>query len=584
MAPSALQSGEFELALSPAQLDDIVTNKTRFVDLNPFDAYDGLSPANKHALMHLARAADILDNVFLKQDHPDNIRAKQVLQAEAARGDKTAADALTVFMTQNGVIGSDMYSAKTAPLQLFKYKAEPLSGGASYPADLTKDELIKYVLAHPEQAAAIFSNNTIVERAGDRLVARPYSVAFRDEMEAAARALLAAARETDHNGLATYLRWQAQALVNDSDPVAVFNAEKAWINLHNSPLEFTIARESYEDLFSKEAAADPEVAAMLAANGLIANGKDCIGVRVGIINRESDKLIAIYKDNLAPFSAHLPFAEEYRRSGEVSRPLMFADVDLVALAGDYAAFRGGLTIAQNLPNDDKLSVKLGVGGRLVFHRQHRSGDDPAVQAQFLDAIVDPAQRGWYSKDADFLFTLGHEGGHSIGPAVTRDKRPKNGALGQWGAIIEEDKCDIASIVMTDFLASGGKLSAQTANEIYLTWIAGELPARQPAANEAHRMRSVMQLNYFREHGAVSFEKDGKLSLVAGRFPAVAREMLAEAIGLQLEGNPAKAQSFVEKYAAWNDALQYAVDTKMALKPRQYRLLRQPIRNMLLGRN
>mgnify|MGYP000027097686 CR=1 FL=1 len=38
------------------------------------------------------------------------------------------------------------------------------------------------------------------------------------------------------------------------------------------------------------------------------------------------------------------------------------DVDIVVLAGDVGAYRAGITLAENLPNDDKLSLTIG-GGR-----------------------------------------------------------------------------------------------------------------------------------------------------------------------------------------------------------------------------
>ena len=187
------ENGEFTLGISQKKLDDIFKNKTKVLDCSPPDAaYDQLSPANKRALTHLVKAAVILDNVFLKQDHPDNIRAKEVLEKAAADGNKRAEQALTLFTIFNGIEGNDMYAKKTKPLRIFKdKKLQP--GKNFYPQDITKKELVKYILAHPEQASAIFSNNTMVQRDGDRLVTIPYSVAFRSEMEDTARELLAAA-------------------------------------------------------------------------------------------------------------------------------------------------------------------------------------------------------------------------------------------------------------------------------------------------------------------------------------------------------------------------------------------------------
>lgn len=575
--------GEFTIGIGAHKLNDIVTNKIRELPFDvPQEAYDQLSPANQKALAHLVKAAEYLDQAFLKQDHPDNIRARKKLEKAAGKGNKLAEQALTLFTVLNGVEGKDMYAKKSRPLNIFSdKKLQP--GKGFYPQDLTKKELADYIVAHPEQASALLSNNTMVQRDGDRLIALPYSVAFREETEGAARELLAAARETDHKGFAEYLRWQAQALVNDSDPEMGYTADKLWIsNLEDSPLEFSIGRENYEDRMSADVATDPRVKKVLEENGIKAKAKDSIGVRVGIVNKASYAEIADYRKHLDDFSKEMPLNEQYpASSGGKGDKMTFADVDLVAFSGDYAAVRTGITIAQNLPNDDKLAVELKEGSRLVFHRQVRQGGDPAQTKKFLDALIDPAQHKFYEPNADFLFTIGHELVHSLGPRSTKDGRDKNGSLGKWGSTLEENKADVGSVLLTDYFVRIGKFTQEQANQIYMTWAANELPSKQPAEDEAHRFRSIMQINYFREKGAIVFEKGGKLSIVPEKMAEASRSMLSEVIQLQLDGDAQKAESFVKKYGAWNDALQYACEERMKLKPKLYRLIKQPMRDKLL---
>lgn len=576
------KKGEFTYGIGPRKLKDIVENKSRALDFTlPDTVYDGLSDANKTALSHLVKAAAYLDTVFLKQDHPDNIRAKAKLEKAAAKGDKTAQQALQLFNLHNGIEGKDLYAKKSAPLRLFKdKKLQP--GKNFYPQDLSKKELADYIVAHPEQAAALLGNNTIVVRDGKKLQALPYSVAFAEEMQGAARELLLAAKATDHKEFAEYLRWQAQQLVNDSDPETGFKADKLWIsNLESSPLEFTIGRENYEDRMSADVAADKRVKKILDENGIKAKAKDSIGVRVGIVNKDSYAEIADYRRHLEKFAEEMPLKDKYKQQTENGGSKMtFADVDLVAIAGDYAAVRGGITIAQNLPNSDKLAVELGEGSRLVFHRQVRQGGDPAAEKKFLDALIDPAQHKWYDHNADFLFTVGHELAHSLGPRATADGRDKSGSLGKYGSMLEENKADVTSVVMTDYFVRIGKFGQEQANKIYMTWAAGELPTKQPGPDEAHRSRSIMQLNYFIEKGAIEFKKGGKLSIKPEKMAEAAKSMLAEVVQLQLEGDAGKAEAFVKKYAAWNETLQYAADEKLKLKPKLYRHVNQPLKAKL----
>ena len=577
------ENGEFTLGLDPAQLADIVDNKLRIVTLSlPPGVFENLAPANQRALAHLVKAADILNDVFLQQDHPDNLRARDALEKAAASGDQTAEQALTLFTLHNGLQGIDMYAPKSVPLCLFSDKhQEP--GKGFYPQDMTKDELAEYVLAHPEEASALFSNNTMVRRAGEHLEAVPYSVAFRPQMQGAARELLAAAKETDHKGLAEYLRWQAQQLVNDSDPEMAYRADSSWVNkLEDSPLEFTIGRECYDDRLSSDTAADPRVKAMLEENGIKAKSKDTIGVRVGIVNMESYAEIADYRKHLADFAEQMPLKDQYKQ-GAGESPMTFADVDLVAVSGRYAAVRSGMTLAQNLPNSDKLASQLKQGSRLVFHRQVRQQfSDPSGQQKFLDALVDPSQHAMYDRDSNFKFVVGHELVHSLGPRATADGRDKNAALGKAGSMIEEAKADLGSVVMTGYFADIGKFTEQEANSILLTWAVGQLPAKQPSPDEAHRSRSLMQLNYFREKGAIKFEKGGRLSMAPELMASTGRQMLTDIVQLQLDGDPAKADAFVKKYTAWDEALDYCVEEHMKLKPKLYRLVKQPVRDALKG--
>ncbi len=574
------KGNEFELALSVADLKKIVKNRTRYIDLNPTEAYEQLSEGNKRALSHLVNVAKILNEVFLKQDHPDNIRAKEVLEEEAAKGTPGSAEALALFSVFNGLEGRDMYAKKSEPLNLFKNKSTP-PGKGFYPSDVTKEEIVAYLQAHPEQIAAILANNTMVFRDGDRFVSMPYSVAFRKEMDAAAHELMCAAVTTDHKGFADYLRWQAQALVNDSDPEAVFMAERGWINLKDSPLEFTIGRESYEDSFSGEIAADPKIDALIKVHGIKAKQKDTIGIRVGIVNDQSKNIIESYRESLKEFKRRMPLKEYYEGASEKEEEqnITYVDVDIVALGGECAAIRNGMLGAQNLPNPDKLSFQLGEGSRLVFHRQTRTNYfDPVAYRKFYDSIVAPEQKKLYNEVADLRFLIGHELGHSFGPDKTKDGRDIKTALGIYGNILEENKADMVSLSIADFLCEQGKFSAEQANEVYLTWAVGQLPQKQPVETEVHRFREVLQLNYFREKGAIVFEEGGSLSVVPSKMIEAAPQMLEEIVSLQLEGDRQKAQAFTEKYAVWNEALQYAADEQIKLHPRLYRLLKQPFKD------
>src|SRR6202008_3648022 len=62
-------------------------------------------------------------------------------------------------------------------------------GRALYPADLTREELDRYVAAHPGEKAALYDPFTVVRRKGAALEAIPYHVAYKEWVDPAANAL-----------------------------------------------------------------------------------------------------------------------------------------------------------------------------------------------------------------------------------------------------------------------------------------------------------------------------------------------------------------------------------------------------------
>ncbi len=566
------------IAIPESKLDNIINNQSVQYVLKPQEAYKQLDDGNKKALIHLVKAAKAFDTVFLKQDCSCNIEARKQLQQAAEKGDTHAQKALVLFDIFKGIEGNDGLSDK--PVRLFKNK-KLAPGKNVYPEDLSKQELIDYLKNNIEQASAILGNNTVVKRNGKKLEAIPYNVEYAAEYNKAAKELLLAAKETTHKGFADYLKMQAQALVSD-DPEFSYKADQMWANLKDSPLEFTIGRESYADGLSGAVVADKELAQKLKENNIVAKAKDFVGVRVGIVDLPASEKLAEYEGFLKDLSLLMPMNERYKQSIDMTNPgekipQTLADVDLIYLSGDYASCRPGITLAQNLPNDDKFSVMLNSGRRNVFHKQVRRTEDPERRKKILNALVEIDQHKWYNKEADHWFTIGHELSHSLGPMSTLEGNDKKASLGQgMGDIIEENKADIGSLVATNYLQNIDKYTEEQANQIYLTWAVRQLPLSKPDLTQAHRFREVMQLNYFIERGAINFKENGKLSIDPKKFPQVANDMLKDIIQVQLDGDAKKAKAFVEKYGKWTPALEYASNTLKGLSPKPYKIIVAPL--------
>ena len=127
------------------------------------------------------------------------------------------------------------------------------------------------------------------------------------------------------------------------------------------------------------------------------------------------------------------------------------DVDNVLLAGDCGAFRTSITLAENLPNDDKLSIKMGGGRRNVYHRQIReaAAGNPEKIKELLDLILDKDLHQYYDYEAEHLFTICHENTHSLGPVIEKDN------LGEYSHIVEENKTDLGGLIFLDLFVENG---------------------------------------------------------------------------------------------------------------------------------
>lgn len=555
----------YEIALSEEELDRIINEQTVPVELidKNFEGCQRLTEGDKKALQHLVNAGKIMNDVSLEQDHSLNRMLKKGLE-EAALSSAYAEKALKLFNFMNGVEGSNGIDKKH--VEIFKgVTAKP--GRNFYPEDLSVEEfhrIIKKMLEEGknDEVRRILSVRTMVRRHGDELKAIDYTEYFAKEFSEIANQLELAAHYTTDELLKDYLGWQAQALLQNNEDMDML-ADKHWAMMQDGDLEFTLSRENYDDAMSGTICENPELSAMLADKGIEVNSKDMLGVRVGIVNKEGTALLLKFKDHMKKLAKLMPYAEQYTQNvaagGELKQTMV--DVDLAALCGDYAQCRGAITTAQNLPNNDKLSVKTGGGRRNVYHRQVRMSRDKKRDAELLNALVRQDFHKYFNPEAEHIFVIGHENGHSLGPDSTYQN-----ALGLYKHTIEENKADVVSITFMPEYVKAGIISEQTLKEVYTTWIIRLL--LKAKSEEPHRLGDLIHFNFLLEHGAIEFDADRKLVIHFEKMPEVMHKILEETIRIQLSKSPAEAKKFIDRYTDWSELHEYiaSVHKRLGLKP------------------
>ena len=531
--------------------DYLVTKKMLDENAPEFEALD---EGDKIALSYLVKAARIIEKINMQLDSHHNLPFKNFIEEEIKKGNKKAKLTKILFDAQKGIFALDCESN----LIKLASKLDKKAGRGLYPEDLEVDEfhkiLIKMIKSGKiDEVKKILNQRSVVERKDDELVAIDYIDKFNEDFKEIAKYLLKASCVSTNSDFNEYLRLQSNAFLK-ADSMLDAYADKKWATLQDTPLEFTITRENYTDEMTETVLENAELNNLLKENNIEVISKDYLGARVGIVNKEGTNYILKVKDFLPLMAKNMPLADKYEQvisnDSEVSQTMV--DVDLVEVAGDVGAFRAGITLAENLPNNDKLSLTIGGGSRNVYHRQIRfvTSDDAKQKIQErLDAILDKTLHKFYDDKMDHPFTIGHENGHSLGPKEGCE------ALGKYKSIIEENKADMVALSMLDVLSEAGLYTKEEKEQIIVTYATDNMLKSKPTLSQAHRVRSVMQNYYFIKEGAIEISKDGILFVHIDKMIETARKMLTEIIEVQLSGDFARGEKYVLDNFIWNDEME-----------------------------
>ena len=574
---------DYEFNLSMQELEkrthkDYLTTK-KFLKADAPE-YLALAEGDKIALRHLCVAADILEKINMQIDCKHNLPVKAFLKQEAKKGNKQAKLTKILFDAQKGVNGIDTMSN---PVCLIK-GIEPKLGKGVYPEDLSKEEFHSVLLrmlkdGKVDEVRGILTQRSMVVRAAEDLAGIDYVDYFSEDFAKIADELEIAAKTSTNKDFNEYLHLQAKAL-RTADPMLDAYADKKWASLQDTPLEFTITRENYEDEMTGTIVENKELSEELAKHGISPIPKDFLGGRVGIINKAGTEALMAIKKYLPTLADNMPYKDEYTQtiSAESDAMQTMVDVDMVMASGDVGEYRGGITLAENLPNSDKLSLTIGGGRRNVYHRQIRFISDKKKLQERLDAILDKEQHKYYLDEADHWFTIGHENAHSLGPKEGSER------LGKYRNIIEENKADMGSLAFVDLLTELGMYTSEQRLQIIVTTITDNFLKSKPTLSQAHRVRTVMQNKYFAERGGYEITNDGKIKVNIDRVVPIAKEMLSEIVRIQIDGDFNRAEKYVLDNFVWTDNMELIAQKLQKVSKTLNGTLETELADKLLGKD
>ena len=575
------QPKTYEFGLDLAELEkrtspDYINTKTLLKPDSP--EYLSLAEGDKQALKHLVKAGDILERIEFQIDDPDNLPFKNFLEEELKKNNLQAKLTKILFDAQKGINSLDRLSNK---IHLAKNITEKPGIGV-YPTDLTKEEFHKILTKmlnekKVEEVKKILNQRSIVVRDGEYLKSIDYIDYFKKDFELMANELELASKVSTNKDFNEYLLLQSEAL-KKSDPLLDAKADIKWAELQDTPLELTLTRENYEDNLTPTVTENEELKKLLKENNIDPIPKDCLGLRIGIINKQGTDDLTKIKKYLPILAKNMPYNNEYEQtisSDKVKQTMV--DVDLVYLAGDVGTYRAGITLAENLPNDDKLSLKMGGGRRNVYHRQIRFISDPKKLQEKLDNVLDKEQHKYYNPEADHWFTIGHENTHSLGPKKEKDN------LGKYSHIIEENKADMGGLAFLDLLTEQGMYNEEQKKQIIVTAVVDTFLKVKPNLTQAHRVRTVMQNYYLFKRGAYVI-KDGKILVNIDKVVPAAKEMLSEIVRVQIDDDFSKGEKYVLDNFVWTDEMDLIGKVIQSLDKTLNGRLESPLAEKLLSEN
>jgi hypothetical protein len=479
-----------------------------------------LSARERQMIEKLVEASRDLDDIFWRQSDSEGLALYKALAHSKVPRDLK----LRRFLMING----SRFDLTADNKPFVGTKAMP-PGRGLYPEGLTREELEKYVAAHPDQKDELYSPYSVIHRNGDRLVGIPYHQEFRQFLMPAVKALHEAADLSPDQAFATFLRLRADAFLSDD----YYKSDLAWVDLQNPKFDVIMAPyETYLD-------------------GVL-GVKTSYGAAVMVRNEGESAKLATYQQHVPELQDALPLAAEDRPS-KANQPSPMEVMDTPFRGGDLR--HGYQAVADNLPNDPRIHEQKGT--KKIFFKNYMDARVNYVILPLAKRVMDPQQAAQASAEGYLASTVMHEICHGLGPAYARTpsgKKDIREALADVFPGLEEAKADVVGMYGLKFLMDKGALSKDREQEYYASYVAGIFRTVRFGVGEAHGRAEMMEFNYLNEQKAVTRDPAGRYRIDYSKIPEVIANLAKELLEQEATGDRARASVWFEKYDKMPDDL------------------------------
>jgi hypothetical protein len=501
------------LAVEPAY--DLAASRAKIakIEMRPDTSY--LSAEERQVVNLLIQAANKMSEIYLRQNYARNPEVRRAISVSRRADQPLLLDMFDLYFGPWDELadGHAFWGDKPKP-----------AGAGFYPEDLTKAEFDAYLAAHPAEKDALTSPYTVVRRDGAKLVAVPYSKAYAEWLEPAAKYLEQAAAITSNPSLKRFLTLRAQAFRTDD----YYESELAWMDLKDTPIEIAIGPyETYTDE--------------------LYGAKTAFEAFVTLRNPQASAALDKYKRYLKDMEANLPVAETYKNFQRgFESPI--AVVDQVHGGGDNVP--GVQTVAFNLPNDER--VREAKGAKKVILANVLGAKYDRILRPMAALVLVPDQAKLVTEKYMENETLFHELSHSLGPgSIVKDGRKTtvNAELKELANGLEEAKADAMGAWNILYMMDKGELPAAERSQLYATYLAGLFRAMRFGVGEAHGQGAAAQYRFLREQGAVEWDANARrFRIDEAKMKDGIGGIVAAIVKLQGDGDYDGVKAFYAKYA------------------------------------
>jgi hypothetical protein len=519
-------AGSTSIASSLAIAPDLDARLAKFKPLDmPFNR-GALSRREQQLVEKLVDAANVLEQIYWRQSDPDGL----TLYAKLEKSQNPLDQKVLRFLKING----SRYDLIDELKPFVGIQPAP-PGRALYPADLTRDEVEKYVAANPAKRNAVYDERSVLQRNGDKLETVPYHIAYAELLKVAAQDLREAAALSDEAAFAKFLNLRADALLRND----YYSSDLAWLDLKDPKFDLILAPyESYLDN--------------------LLGVRTSFGAAVLIRNEVESKKLTVFQKYVPDLQEALPLNKQDRPSkrGHLT-PMEVMDAPF--RTGDL--LHGYQAVADNLPNDPK--VHEAKGSKKIFFRNFMDARVNEVILPIAKRLLREDQAARATGEGYLAGTLAHEISHELGPNYARTSVGKmdiREAIGKDFSGLEEAKADVVGMYCLKWLADHGAISKEQLDEDYISYVAGNFRTIRFGIAEPHARGEMMEFNYMLEQGAVTRDRaTGRYGVVLEKMPAAIASLAKELLEQEATGDRSRTAAWFARYAVLPDHLKKAFE-------------------------